>query len=68
MQFVCLRSPLSDYPPQSWLLHEAAKRGCTTLNGLGMLVNQAAINFKIWTGLEPDASAMRESVEEYLEI
>ena len=55
-------------PPQTWLLKEAHRRGCTTLNGLGMLVNQAAINFHFWTGLEPDKSVMREAVEEYLEI
>ena len=55
-------------PPQTWLLEEARRRGCTTLNGLGMLVNQAAINFRLWTGLEPDKSVMREAVEEYLEI
>jgi shikimate dehydrogenase len=55
-------------PPQTWLLEEARRRGCTTLNGLGMLVNQAAINFHLWTGLEPDKSVMREAVEEYLEI
>jgi shikimate dehydrogenase len=55
-------------PPQTWLLQEAARRSCTTLNGLGMLVNQAAINFRLWTGLEPDKSIMREAVEEYLEI
>ncbi len=55
-------------PPQSWLLRESARRGCTTLNGLGMLVNQAADHFRRWTGREPDKPAMREAVEEYLEI
>ena len=55
-------------PPQTWLLEEARRRGCTTLNGLGMLVNQAAIDFAIWTGIVPDKSIMREAVEEYLEI
>lgn len=55
-------------PPQTWLLKEARRRGCRTLNGLGMLVNQAAINFQLWTGLEPDKAVMREAVEEYLEI
>jgi shikimate dehydrogenase len=55
-------------PPQTWLLREAARRGCTTLNGLGMLVNQAALHFALWTGLESDKSIMREAVEEYLEI
>jgi shikimate dehydrogenase len=55
-------------PPQTWLLKEAQRRGCPTVTGLGMLVNQAAINFQLWTGLEPDKAVMREAVEEYLEI
>ncbi len=33
-----------------------------------MLVNQAVIGFKIWTGIEPDATVMREALEEFLEI
>ena len=55
-------------PPQTRFLREAADQGCRTLDGLGMLVNQGAIGFKIWTGTEPDASEMREALEEYLEI
>lgn len=55
-------------PPQTRLLRDAAERGCTTLDGLGMLVNQAVIGFQIWTGIDPDASAMREALEEFLEI
>ncbi|MHB8971741.1 MAG: shikimate dehydrogenase [Pirellulaceae bacterium] len=55
-------------PPQTWFLDEARRRGCATLNGLGMLVNQAAMDFAVWTGLVPDKSIMREAVEEYLEI
>ncbi len=55
-------------PPNTWLLHEAEEQGCTTLNGLGMLVNQAVADFKIWTGIEPDRAVMREAVEEFLEI
>jgi shikimate dehydrogenase len=55
-------------PPQTRFLREAAARGCTTLDGLGMLVNQGMVAFKIWTGVEPDTHVMREAVEEYLEI
>jgi shikimate dehydrogenase len=55
-------------PPQTWFLFQASRRGCTTLNGLGMLVNQAAIDFRIWTELEPNTATMREAVEEYLEV
>ena len=55
-------------PTQTWLLQEAQRRHCTTLNGLGMLVNQASIDFRIWAGFDPNPSVLREAVEEYLEI
>lgn len=55
-------------PPQTVFLREAAERGCRTLDGLGMLVNQGVIAFKIWTGEDPDANVMREALEEYLEL
>jgi shikimate dehydrogenase len=55
-------------PPQSRLLRDAAAHGCKTLDGLGMLVNQAAIAFRLWTNIEPDAAVMREAVEEFLEV
>ena len=55
-------------PPQTVFLTEAANRGCKTLDGLGMLVNQGVIGFKIWTGVAPDATVMREALEEYLEL
>jgi shikimate dehydrogenase len=55
-------------PPLTRFLQDAAGRGCAVLDGLAMLVHQAAHDFKIWTGLEPDKSVMRESVEEYFEL
>jgi shikimate dehydrogenase len=55
-------------PPQTRLLYEAQSHGCRTLDGLGMLVNQGVISFKIWTGIDPDASVMREALEEFLGI
>ncbi len=55
-------------PPRTRLIRDAADRGCTTLDGLGMLVNQGVIGFKIWTGVDPDPEIMREALEEYLEI
>jgi shikimate dehydrogenase len=55
-------------PPETSLLRTAAERGCRTLDGLGMLVNQAVIGFKIWTGVEPNATVMRDALEEFLSI
>jgi shikimate dehydrogenase len=53
-------------PPETWLIRTAAQRDCRPLDGLGMLVNQAIIGFKIWTGVEPEAAVMREALEEFL--
>ncbi len=53
-------------PPKTRFLAEAEQHGCTTLDGLGMLVNQAVIGFEIWTGVKPDAAVMREALEEFL--
>ena len=55
-------------PPNTQFLQMAQQRGCTTLDGLGMLVNQAVIGFNIWTGVAPKAAVMREALEEFLSI
>ena len=55
-------------PPHTWLLREAEERGCATLDGVEVLSRQAAVNFKLWTGIEPDLTVMREAVEEFLEL
>jgi shikimate dehydrogenase len=55
-------------PPDTRFLDEAREHGATTLDGLGMIVNQAAIAFQLWTGIEPDTTVMREAVEEFLGV
>jgi len=55
-------------PPETRFLREAAQAGCKTLDGLGMLVNQAVIGFRLWTGEEPDAALMRDALEEFLAV
>ena len=55
-------------PPRTRLISDAAAKGCTTLDGLGMFVCQGIIAFKLWTGVDPDPAVMREALEEYLEI
>lgn len=44
--------------PHSLFLQEAEKRGARTINGLGMLANQAAENFKLWTGKDAPIELM----------
>lgn len=51
-------------PPATRLVQEARGLGCTVLDGLGMLVNQGVIGFKLWTGVDPDPAVMRAALEE----
>jgi shikimate dehydrogenase len=50
-------------PPQTRFLRDAAMRGCTVLDGLGMLVNQSVICIRLWAGREPSSQVMREALE-----
>lgn len=50
------------------LLLAAAERGLATVNGLDVFLEQAAFDFRLWTGIEPERTVMREAVEEYLEL
>jgi shikimate dehydrogenase len=52
----------------SWLLSEAAQRGCKTVDGLAMFIEQAVMEFQAWTGVTPDRQILREAVEEFLEL
>jgi shikimate dehydrogenase len=47
-------------PPRTPLLVEAERRGIKTLNGIPMLVHQAAEAERLWLGLEPPLSVMLE--------
>ncbi len=46
--------------PTAWLVL-AADAGATTLDGLGMLVHQAAAQLALWTGEQPPLEAMWEA-------
>jgi shikimate dehydrogenase len=51
-------------PPVTHLLRAAKGRGCTTLDGRGMLVNQARINMRLWTGVDADGAIMRRVLDD----
>jgi shikimate dehydrogenase len=55
-------------PPRTRLVRDAQERDCATVDGLEILVEQAAINFRLWTGLEPNTDVMHDAVEEFLEL
>ncbi len=41
-------------PPRTPFLRDAEARGCTVLDGLGMLINQGVLGIKYWTGVDAD--------------
>ena len=53
-------------PLQTPLLLAAQAAGARTVDGLGMLVHQAAHAFRLWTGAEPPVDAMRAGAERAL--
>jgi shikimate dehydrogenase len=55
-------------PPQTALLGTARERGCTTLDGLGMLVYQGAIGIHLWTGLNANTEVMRDALERQFRV
>jgi len=44
------------------LLVEAAKKGCVTVDGLGMLLWQGVLAFELWTGKRPPVEVMRNAL------
>jgi shikimate dehydrogenase len=55
-------------PPRTALLRDAQARGCVTLDGLGMLVSQAVLGIRYWTGIAAEPSVMRIALEEALDL
>lgn len=55
------------HPRQTALLRVAAEAGCTTVDGLGMLIHQAALQQRIWTGELPDVAAMTRAANDALD-
>lgn len=53
-------------PLETPFLKEAKAKGCLTLNGVGMFVNQGAIAFEKWTGIRPDTEEMIQLITEKL--
>jgi len=51
-------------PPRTNLIRDAEARGCKTLDGLGMLVNQGVIGVKYSTNVDVDPTVMKRKLEE----
>lgn len=54
-------------PRETKMILEAKEKGCKTLGGLWMLVNQGAEAFRLWTGIEPPAEYMYETACRFLD-
>jgi shikimate dehydrogenase len=56
------------YHPATTALMEAARQqGATAVNGVGMLVHQAALAFELWTGRDAPLPVMRAAATEVLQ-
>jgi len=53
-------------PPQTQLLKIAASEGATTVDGLKMLVYQAAKSFELWTGEMMPVEEIHKSLQLYI--
>ncbi|HDY67371.1 MAG TPA: shikimate dehydrogenase, partial [Candidatus Scalindua sp.] len=53
-------------PIETRLLRDAEERGCHTVNGLTMFINQAAEQFRLWTGIEPPVELMKNVAKNVL--
>jgi shikimate dehydrogenase len=54
-------------PPQTAFLMESQKRAGVTVEGLGMLVYQGAVAFRMWTGMEPPIDIMKRALRDAFE-
>ena len=50
------------HTPMTPFLEEAQRRGAQVVDGLGMLVYQGAIGFKLWTGLDAPVKVMYDAL------
>jgi shikimate dehydrogenase len=54
-------------PPVTPFLKMASDAGCKTMNGVGMLLHQGTLAFRIWTGQEAPLSVMRAALEKAIQ-
>ncbi len=49
-------------PATTRFMHQAQTAGAQAINGLGMLLEQGALAFELWTGQKPDTAVMRAAL------
>ncbi len=55
-------------PVETKLLKEAKKRGCRTINGLEMLLEQGIASFELWTGKKAQRKVMEKALIKALKV
>lgn len=66
MKLLSSRQVVTDliyHPVETRFLAEARAIGAQVVDGLGMLIHQAGLQQRLWTGTDPDLAAMREAAE-----
>jgi len=63
----CLKKDMAVFdtvynPPQTLLLKQAKQKKTKTIDGLSMFINQAAAQFKLFTGQNPNLKLMRKTI------
>ena len=49
-------------PENTLLIKDARSQGCVTVSGTEMFVRQAALQFRLFSGLEPPEDIMRDTL------
>ncbi len=69
----CLKKDMAVFdtvynPAETLLLKQAKAAGAKTIDGLSMFINQAAAQFKLFTGQNADPELMRKTIREALNL
>ena len=59
LKFTTVVCDIIPNPLHTRFMAKAQACGCKTLDGFSMLINQAAVSFKLWTGIDAPVEIMK---------